>query len=137
MYRIQGDNGVVVRAKRWTLTKQDLDTSKPFPTAGRVVARHKVSLAEALLELPAAVTKAKDDLARIPTGMWVTIGLLAQDGLALQIRLKRAVEPSERDKVDGTWHVYHAVGGAITLLESISQPDGAAASKVQAMYELD
>jgi len=34
-----------------------------------------------------------------PPVVWVTIGLLAVDGLALQLKLKRADKPRERDKV--------------------------------------
>ncbi|KIZ06797.1 hypothetical protein MNEG_1153 [Monoraphidium neglectum] len=39
----------------------------------------------------------------------------SQDGLALQLRLKRAAKPVERDPVAGVWYVYHPVGGAITM----------------------
>jgi hypothetical protein len=123
----------VVSGKRWVLQKQGLNCSKPFPSRGRVTARHGDSSAEALLELPAAETKSKDGLDAIPASLWVTIGLLAQDGFALQVRLRRTAKPSERDKATGTWHVYHAVGGAITLLESIKKPEAAAQPKVQAL----
>jgi len=34
-----------------------------------------------------------------PPVVWVTIGLLAVEGLALQLKLKRADTPKERDKV--------------------------------------
>lgn len=105
---------------------QAASASKPFPTQGRIAARHGDAAAEALLELPAAETKSRSDLEAIPAAIWVTIGLIAQDGFALQVKLKRAARPSERDRVEGTWHAYHAVRGAITVLESIEQPEASA-----------
>lgn len=132
---VQGSNGVVVEGKRWLLQKQALERSRPFPSRGRVTARHGGCSAEALLELPAAETKGQDGLAAIPASLWVTIGLLAQDGFALQVKLKRAAKPTERDRTHGTWHVYHAVGGAITLRESVKKPDAKAAPKVQTVTQ--
>lgn len=130
----------MVHGKRWPLCKLNVSDSRVFPSKGRVVAHHHESTAEAILELPAAETKAKEDVQAVPAGLWVTIGLLAKDGFALQLRMKRAAQPCERDKADGTWHVFHAVGGAITLLECIDRPEAAApsaASKIQPLYELD
>ena len=119
------------------LQKLSWDASKPFPSLGRVVARHKDSTAEALLELPAAETKSQDDLHAVPAGIWVTIGLLAQDGFALQVRLKRTPRPSKRDKTEGTWRLYHAVGGAITMLKEIKQPEAAPEPQATTIYEMD
>jgi hypothetical protein len=135
----QGDNGMTVTGKRWELLKVDAASHKPFPTIGRAVATHKGSTAEALLELPTPQTKAKDELQLIPAGLWVTVGLLAQDKLALQLRLKRCEQPSERDKEGGTWHVYHATGGAITLLEGIEHPKttGPGSQRIQTLTDLD
>lgn len=36
--------------------------------------------------------------------------------LMLQLKLKRAEKAKTRDKAAGVWHIYHAVGGAITVL---------------------
>lgn len=113
-----------MRGKRWKLAACSLKATRAFPSNGRVVVRHGTVSAENVLDLPAAQTRSKDDLSAIPAGMWLTIGLLAQDGLAMQVRLKRSAEPSDRDKAEGTWHVYHAVGGALTLLDSIEKPEG-------------
>ena len=98
---------------------------------------HGDATADALLELPAAQTKAKEELDSIPAGIWVTVGLLAADGFALQLRLKRATKPSQRDRVDGTWHAYHAIGGAITLLNAVQRPEKQSAPLVTPMNELD
>ena len=35
---------------------------------------------------------------------------------AVQLKLKRAEKPKTRDKAAGVWYIYHAVGGAITVL---------------------
>ena len=137
---MQGEKAVVVHGKRWPLRKLGVGASRPFPSKGRIVAHHHESTAEAILELPAAETKAKEDVDRVPVGLWVTIGLLAKDGFALQLRMKRTSQPCERDKADGTWHVFHAVGGAITLLERIDRPEAASApspAKIQPLFELD
>ncbi|KAF6262535.1 hypothetical protein COO60DRAFT_1675619 [Scenedesmus sp. NREL 46B-D3] len=59
------------------------------------------------------------------------VGLLAADGFALQLRLKKADMPTERDRAEGTWFAYHPVGGAITVLvppESLAVESGATAA---------
>lgn len=33
-----------------------------------------------------------------------------------QLKLKRAEKAKTRDKAAGVWYIYHAVGGAITVL---------------------
>jgi hypothetical protein len=128
-----------VKGNRWTLEKVDANSRRAFPSNGRAVATHNGSTAEALLELPTPATKAKDDMHAIPAGLWVTIGLLAQDKLALQLRLKCCEQARERDKEGGTWHVYHATGGAITVLEGIEQrsSSGPKTSKIQTLTDLD
>lgn len=126
-----------------------------------MVVRHGSRCAEALLQLPTIPVRSCNEG---PAGLWLTVGLLAADGLALQLRLKKAeqvrgapggvsggggrcaarmlccvhvahragmarprptasrgvcvcLQPTERDKVEGVWYAYHAVGGAITLLQ--------------------
>lgn len=49
------------------------------------------SVAEALLQLPEVPLRsaAAADTAAAPAGLWLTAGLLAADGFALQLRLKK------------------------------------------------
>lgn len=59
------------------------DASRPFPANGKIAARFGGISAEALLELPAPATKGgAADLAAV---VWLTVGLLATDGFALQV----------------------------------------------------
>jgi len=60
--------------------------------------------------------------------VWVTIGLLATDGLALQLKLKRADKPRERDRILGVWCAYHPVGGALTVVRNQGSTTQAAAT---------
>ncbi len=50
--------------------------------------------AEALLQLPALPVRSSSEG---PAALWLTVGLLAVDGLALQLRLKK------HEKVRGSW----------------------------------
>lgn len=59
------------------------DVSKPFPANGKIVVRYGGKTAEALLELPAPSTR--DGAAELPGVVWLTTGLLATDGFALQV----------------------------------------------------
>ena len=36
--------------------------------------------------------------------------------MCMQLRLRRADQPTVRDKAEGAWLAYHAVGGAVTVL---------------------
>ncbi len=47
--------------------------------------------------------------------VWLTVGSLAGDGMALQLKLKRLDKPSERDKVQGLWYPYVPVAGALSV----------------------
>lgn len=84
-------------------------------------------MADALLQLPDAPIK--DLVGELPAVVWVTVGLLAVDGAALQLKLKRTDKPTQRDRMAGSWNVYHPVGGAITIRRgaenSISAPEPA------------
>lgn len=57
------------------------------------------SVAEALLQLPEVPLRsaAAADNAAAPAGLWLTAGLLAADGFALQLRLKKS-DKVRRDK---------------------------------------
>lgn len=50
------------------------------------------SVAEALLQLPEVPLGRADAAAAagVPAGLWLTVGLLAADGFALQLRLRKA-----------------------------------------------
>lgn len=50
------------------------------------------SVAEALLQLPEVPFSRADaaEAAGVPAGLWLTVGLLAADGFALQLRLRKA-----------------------------------------------
>ena len=59
------------------------DAGRPFPANGKIAARFGGKSAEALLELPAPSTKGGAvELAGV---VWLTVGLLATDGFALQV----------------------------------------------------
>ena len=57
----------------------------PLPANGRAVAVHAGRTAAALLELPVAATR-DACAAELPPVVWLTLGLLATDGLVLQAR---------------------------------------------------
>ncbi|WIA09269.1 hypothetical protein OEZ85_008677 [Tetradesmus obliquus] len=99
----------------------------------RQVAAHFMgSVAEALLQLPEVPLRSSTAAdGGPPPGLWLTVGLLAADGFALQLRLKKADRPTERDRTEGTWFAYHPVGGAITVLvppEALAAEPGASAA---------
>jgi hypothetical protein len=52
----------------------------------------------------------------LPPALWVTVGTLAQNGLTLQLKVKRLSQKAERrDDVTGGWLVYAPIGGALTV----------------------
>lgn len=57
----------------------------------QVVVRYMGHKAQAQLQLPTVAVRSQDET---PAGLWLTVGLLAIDGLALQLRLKRAAKVS-------------------------------------------
>lgn len=111
----------VVHGLRYRLKPLDVEGTRPLPAVGKAVVRHGEAQAEALLQLPELPLRDSEEGAPV---LWVTVGLLAVDGLALQIKLKKAPKPKERDRVSGVWYAYHPVAGALTLLRQ--QPGGAA-----------
>ncbi len=60
------------------------DKGRPLPGTGKAVACYKGRRAEARLQLPIASTRAALAEELAPVG-WLTIGLLAADGLAVQV----------------------------------------------------
>ena len=71
-------------ARILTVQEVPIDSSKPLPCEGKVVVRYKGSTAEARFELPAPGTRAAC-AEELPAVGWLTIGLLAADGFAVQV----------------------------------------------------
>lgn len=86
---------------------------RALPCDGKLSVLYGGHVCEALLSLPAAETR--EGLGMLPPAVWVTVGGLASPGLALQLKLKRMVRPSERDKVSGAWHAYVPMGGGLAV----------------------
>lgn len=57
----------------------------------QVVVRHHGRSSEALLQLPVIPVRSCDEG---PAALWLTVGLLAADGFALQLKLKKAEKVS-------------------------------------------
>jgi hypothetical protein len=112
---------VTVTGDRWTLNQCE-DNCEPFPHQGRIAVCYGSMSGQALLELPSAETKQASDMGPLAGGLWVTVGLLAQDKFALQLRLKKDRAAAKRDKASGVWNVYVPVGGAITVLKEVKKP---------------
>ncbi|KAG2431018.1 hypothetical protein HYH02_013547 [Chlamydomonas schloesseri] len=126
-----------VHGLRYRLKPLELDDTRPLPANGKASVRWGELAAEALLALPELPTRDSGEGAPV---LWVTVGLLAVDGLALQVKLKKAAKPKERDRVAGVWYAYHPVAGALTVLKDFAPgsgsgagagagPDGGAAAK--------
>ena len=61
------------------------------------------SVAEALLQLPEVPLRSSTAAdGGPPPGLWLTVGLLAADGFALQLRLKKADRVSSAAKFAGS-----------------------------------
>jgi hypothetical protein len=52
----------------------------------------------------------------VPAGLWLTVGLLAADGFALQLRLRKA------EKVGGSWYGTIDIGAVLHLNLIVWQP---------------
>lgn len=111
---------------RYKLLPTDPATMRPLPVVGKAVVRLgepgsvQQRIAQALLQLPEVPVRST--AGEKPPIVWVNIGVLAEDEMVLQLKLKRADKPMERDKVSGVWYAYHPVGGALTVMK---QEDGA------------
>ena len=115
---MQGEDGTFVLGERYTL--QTLSgPEKVLPTHGRLAVCFGDSAAQALLELPCSTSKNSEEISALATGIWVTVGLLAQNRFALQLRLKRKTTAAIRSKDQGIWHLYVPIGGALTVLKEI------------------
>ena len=108
----------------------------PVPHNGKVTATYGRTRAEALLDLPAPgrihadvygggggsgsrseEAEATEAMTGMATAMWVTVGLLARDGFALQIKLKKTkgVHEAYRCAKTGLYYIYEPAGGALTV----------------------
>lgn len=115
---LQGESGTAVLGERWTL-KPLTGCGEVLPTNGRIAVCFQNSSAQALLQLPCSTSKDRQEISALPQGAWVTVGLLAQDGFALQLRLKRVPGSEIRNRETGIWHMYCPVGGALTILNKV------------------
>ena len=58
--------------------------SKALPFRAKIAVVHAGASSEAWMDLPTASTRTA--IAQLPAVVWVTVGLLATDGFALQVR---------------------------------------------------
>ena len=65
-------------------------TSKALPVRAKVAVVHAGASAEAWMDLPTASTRVA--ATQLPAVVWVTVGLLATDGFALQVRQNELAE---------------------------------------------
>ena len=71
----------------WLLVQEvPIVTSKPLPCIGKVTARYQGATAEARINIPAPSTRS-ECAEELPAIGWLTVGLLAADGFALQVLL--------------------------------------------------
>ncbi|KAL6764744.1 hypothetical protein V8C86DRAFT_1823479, partial [Haematococcus lacustris] len=125
-----------LKGLRYRLQPLDPATTRALPMEGKVVVKLGSSaplssapltpsgsppspllMAEALLQLPEVAVRSA--AGQQPPVIWLNIGLLAEDGLVLQLKLRRAAKPVERDTVSGGWFAYQPCGGAVTVLEGV------------------
>ena len=59
------------------------DTARALPACGKLMVGYRGASATAAVELPAPATRAS--ATDLPQALWVTAGLLATDGLVLQV----------------------------------------------------
>jgi hypothetical protein len=124
-------------------------SAKALPANGRLVLTYGGVSCEALLELPAPNTRwgsrrrrrrrqssspdrrptAKTELAvvcrdtsALPPALWVTVGTLRGEGLALQLKVRRLDRAEERGGGGGgAWCAYTPVGGALSVRDGLLQ----------------
>jgi hypothetical protein len=111
-------SGAAVRGRRWRLLPPSVP--RRVPPAARL--RCSLGATEAALELPPLTSDGADAdadaaWAVAPPVVWATLGALARDGFALQLRLARVDTPRAAavDGDTGRLMLYRLAGGALTL----------------------
>ena len=123
------------RAKAAVAAAKAASPATPAPHDGKVTVTFGTARAEALLDLPVPgrvradfsgggvdrgtageEAEALAAMAALPSAMWVTVGLLARDGFAAQLKLKRTpgVHEAYRCAKTGAHWVYEPSGGFVT-----------------------
>ncbi|KAK9825800.1 hypothetical protein WJX74_008414 [Apatococcus lobatus] len=113
-------SGLSMCGQRLRLKAIPADTARALPACGKLMVRYSGASATAAVELPAPATRAS--ATELPQALWVTAGLLATDGLVLQLKLRQKERLKDRDRLAGTWYAYEPVGGAITVADSSKEP---------------
>lgn len=120
---VAGPAGSALRGRRWRLLPPA--TPRRVPPGALVTAFHGGAAADVLLAtLPAPLASsagvALRDWEAAPPVAWVTLGSLAREGFALQLRLGRVtkVEDAVADAESGCVMLYRVAGGALTLREA-------------------
>jgi hypothetical protein len=110
--------GAAVVGHRWRLMPPH--APRRLPPRARV--RCQLGAADALLDLPAPAAArgaeaAEEAWRAAPQVVWVTLGSLARDGFAVQLRLARVESPGAAgiDGHAGALMLYRPAGGAVTL----------------------
>ncbi len=100
----------------------------PLPFDGAACVEYRGRTADAALELPSHAVldvPSGDDASidvvgadKLPKSLWVTVGLLATEGVAVQLKLKRRKTVAARhcDRASGKLYLYDISGGAVTAL---------------------
>ncbi|CAL5223717.1 g6272 [Coccomyxa viridis] len=118
MITVKGSDGSgkdSVKGSRSRLKELSIEATRPLPATGKVAVVFGQHSTECRLSLPAATTK-ESSASELAAHGWLTVGNLAADGFALQLKLRRVAKPQVRDKDMGEWLCYHPTGGAITVL---------------------
>jgi hypothetical protein len=125
------------RAREAVAAAKAASSATPAPHDGKVTVTLGTACAEALLDLPAPgrvradvsgggggvdrgtageEAEALAAMAALPNAMWVTVGLLARDGFAAQLKLKKTpgVHEAYRCAKTGVYWVYEPSGGFVT-----------------------
>jgi len=108
------EGGEPMRGRRWRLKPLDR-TPAPFPADGKIVIKHAGCEASATLSLPAPTSK--EEARSVAPSLWVTCGGLREDGIALQLKVKRDEAGGVKDAKSGVYDCYIATAGAVTLRE--------------------
>ncbi|KAK9802993.1 hypothetical protein WJX73_006147 [Symbiochloris irregularis] len=119
--QVEGEQGTRVHGTRQRLQAMEVaPDAKALPWRSKVAVVHGGVSAEAWVELPAAETRQLID--KLPKIVWVTVGLLATDGFALQLKCRKVEAAAHRDSALGCWCVYVPVGGALNVGAQSPEP---------------